>query len=329
MNYDWAFLPMTVSNDLLGDREALQARMEEDGYLYFSRVLDRDKVLRLRRRMLATLRDAGWVMAEPVLMRGRTTVRPVREGSDEFLPVYDEIQKLEEYHTFAHDEALQALMRDVLDDTAFPHPLKIARLAFPDNYEVSTPPHQDYPNNQGTPDLTASWIPVGDLPSIMGGIAVLRGSHRRGLLPLTTHLGAGNRCAVLPLDLLEECRWVTTEFEAGDVLLFPAMTVHAALHNASELYLRLSVDFRWQRAGEALTPICLEPHFQRLSWEQVYAGWSSSEHQYYWHDLDYEVVPFQDYELVGADAYDDVAEYLVYQQRLDARLGRHQEEAAR
>lgn len=323
MNYDWAFLPMAVSNDLLGDREALRRRLDSDGYLYFSRLLDRDKVLRLRRKMLVALRDVGWIDPESLLMRGRAGVRPVREGSPEFLTAYDAVQKLEELHTLAHDDTLVATMRDVLGDTAFPHPLKIARLIFPDNYEISTPPHQDYPNNQGTPNLTATWIPVGDLPSIMGGIAILRGSHRWGVLPLTTHLGAGNRCAVLPPDLLEECRWVTTEFEAGDVLVFPSRTVHAARHNASELYLRLSVDFRYQQEGEALTAGCLEPHFERLTWEEIYAGWSDTKYQYYWRDLKYEVVPFEDYELVGADNHKDVAQFMAYEQRLEARRTRH------
>lgn len=325
MNYDWAFLPMAVSNDLLGDREALRARLDTDGYLYFSRLLDRDKVLRLRRTMLVALRDVGWVDPESVLMRGRTAARPVREGTQEFLTAYDAVQKIEEFHTLAHDDALVAMMRDVLGETAFPHPLKIARLIFPDNYEISTPPHQDYPNNQGTPNLTATWIPVGDLPSLMGGIAILRGSHRFGVLPLTTHLGAGNRCAVLPPDLLEECRWVTTEFEAGDVLVFPSQTVHAARHNASELYLRLSVDFRYQQEREALTEGCLEPHFERLTWDEIYAGWSSKEHQYYWRKLDYEVVPFKSYELVDADNVEDVASFMAYEQRLDARQARHSE----
>ena len=40
------------SNGPLGDREALRPRLEEDGYFYFSSLLDREKVLCLRRKML-------------------------------------------------------------------------------------------------------------------------------------------------------------------------------------------------------------------------------------------------------------------------------------
>lgn len=329
MNNDWAFLPMVASNDLLGDDEALRTRLDDDGYLYFSQVLDRDKVLGLRRRMLSVLRDCGWVDPDAVLMYGATARPPVREGDDEFFEAYDEIQKLEAFHALAHDATLVSIMQSVLGESAFPHPLKIARLIFPDHYEVSTPPHQDFPNNQGTPDLTASWIPVGDFPREMGGLAILRGSHRRGRLPLTTHLGAGNRCAVLPLDLLEECRWVTTEFAAGDVLLFPSYTVHAATHNASELFMRISVDFRYQLEGEPLTQGCLEPHFGRLSWDEIYEGWSRTELQYYWKDLDFEVVPFEEFELVGADEDAALAEFMRYEQRVNARLGRRESSLGR
>ena len=61
MDYEWAFLPMEASNDLLGDHEALRARLDSDGYLFFSQVLDREKIQHLRQRMLVTLRECGWL----------------------------------------------------------------------------------------------------------------------------------------------------------------------------------------------------------------------------------------------------------------------------
>ena len=61
MNYDWAFLPMEISNDLLHDEARLRARFDEDGYLYFSQVLDPDKIRQLRRRMLQVLDECGWI----------------------------------------------------------------------------------------------------------------------------------------------------------------------------------------------------------------------------------------------------------------------------
>jgi len=330
MNNYWAFLPMRESNDLLGDPDALHDRIDEDSYLYFRNVLDVDKITTLRRRILLTLAEQGWVRRKPYLLRGVAISPPVREGDDDFLRVYDEVQRLEEFHTLAHDEVLTDLMRQVLGPSAFPHPLKIARLGFPEHYEISTPPHQDYPNNQGTENLTAAWIPVGECPMEMGGLAVLRGSHRYGMLPLATHLGAGNRKAVLPQPMLEQLRWVTADYSAGDVVLFRALTVHAALHNASEFFMRLSVDFRYQLEGEELTEGCLQPHFERLTWEDVYSGWKSDRYQYYWKDLDFTVVPFRQFDLVQehADEAEEVDGFFAYERRRDARYQRRMEQLA-
>ena len=302
MNNLWAFLPMRTSNDLLGDPAALRERMDEDGYLYLEQVLDPQRVLRLRRLILDELAELGWVQGGPFTMQAITGIRPLHEDQEEFFDGYHAIQRLEEFHSLAHDPQLLDAMRQIVGDTAFPHPLKIARLGFPAHYEVATPPHQDYPNNQGTPRLTAAWIPVGDCPRDLGSLAVLRGSNRYGLLQLAVHPAAGNRQAVVPDEMLRDLRWVTTDFRAGDVLAFTSHTVHAALHNATEFNLRLSVDFRYQCEGEPLTDLVLQPHFGRISWDEIYAGWQSDRLQYYWRDLDYQVVPFEEFELIGEPA---------------------------
>lgn len=327
MNNYWAFLPMEPANGLLADIPALRARFAEDGYLYFREVLDKDALKDIRRQMLQACANKGWIKGGTALMKGKVQGSPAREGDERFFEVYDEIQKLEAFHTFAHNETLLGIMRAVLGDSAFPHPLKIARLIFPANYEVTTPPHQDYLNNQGTPHLTASWIPLGDCPMELGGIAVLKGSHRFGVMPLKFHLGAGNRTSVIPPEM-QHLRWVTTDFSLGDVLLFPALTMHASLHNATEFFMRLSMDFRYQLEGEALTEICLQPHFRRLTWEQVYAGWKSDLYQYYWKKLDYKVEPYDRSRFDVAElSAGDVSDYYAWQRKLEERMRRRQEEA--
>lgn len=325
MNNRFAFLPMRASNDLLEDPPALQQRLDEDSYLLFRGVLDPERVRAVRRDVLGVTMALGWT-EEGFPRSSRCTITPLREEDDRFIEGYQQVQHLESFHGLAHDESLLAVMHAVLGPTAFPHPLKIARLAFPDHFEASTPPHQDYPNNQGTPELTAAWIPLGDVTPELGGLAILRGSHRWGLLPLAGHIGAGNRCSVIPPDMAEACHWVTTDLALGDVLLFPSLTVHAALHNVSEFDLRLSVDFRYQLEGQALTPGCLEPHFGLSSWEEIYRGWSSTDLQYYWRDLDYEVVPFAPMPIDGGGSLElsraDMAEIIRYQARVAARTSR-------
>jgi ectoine hydroxylase-related dioxygenase (phytanoyl-CoA dioxygenase family) len=291
MNNYWAFADMTASNDLLADGDALRARLEDEGYLYFQGLLDRGRVLALRRDILEVLGARGWIAGGDKLDDAEAIGMPVREGDEEYFAAYDELQQLESFHALAHEAELLGAVRGALGETAFPHPLKVARLVFPSEPEVSTPPHQDFLNNQGSARLTAAWIPLGDCPMKQGTLAILRGSQRYGVLPLEFSLGPGNRQAVVPNEMRDKLTWVTNDFAAGDVLLFPAMTVHASLHNATGR-MRLSVDFRYQCEGESATDLVLQPHFGRLSWDEIYAGWKSDELKYYWRDLDFPVVPY-------------------------------------
>ena len=313
MNNDWAFADMTASNDLLADREALRARLEDDGYLYFKGLIDRERILAVRRDMLEILAAHGWVAGGEKLADAEAVGMPVREGNDEYFAAYDKLQKLESFHALAHDDDLLSALREALGETAFPHPLKVARLVFPSEPEVSTPPHQDFLNNQGTPALTAAWIPLGDCAMNQGTLAVLRGSPRYGVLPLEFHLGAGNRQAVLPNEMRDRLTWVTNDFSAGDVLLFGALTVHASLHNATGR-MRLSVDFRYQCEGEPASDLVLQPHFQRLSWDQIYAGWESDELKYYWRDLEFPVVPYDRAPFESSEpGIEEIKEAIVYE----------------
>jgi len=73
-------------------------------------------------------------------------------------------------------------------------------------------------------------------------------------------------------------------------LLFTALTVHKAMENYNLERMRLSVDFRYQLEGEALTEGCLHPHFKRVSWEDIYRDWKSEELKYYWRSKHFEEV---------------------------------------
>jgi hypothetical protein len=216
---------------------------------------------------------------------------PAVEGEERYFSVYDELQKLELFHSLPHRPELRAVMQALLGKTAFPHPLSVARLVFPFNEEWATPPHQDYPNNQGTEELYACWIPLTDCPQDRGSLAIAPGSHRRGLLPLRYALGAGHR--QIDQDAIADLRYVGNDLDEGDLLVFHSLTVHRSLPNRTDR-MRISVDYRYQREGEALVEQSLEPHFRRLDWSQIYAGWRSRRYQYYWRRLDYQLVPWDD-----------------------------------
>ena len=193
MNNYWAFAEMTASNDLLADREALRARLDDEGYLYFKGLIDRDRILALRGDILEILVNHGWIAGGDKLADAVAVGMPLREADEEYFSAYDELQTLESFHSLAHDDDLLSAVREALGETAFPHPLKVARLVFPSEPEVSTPPHQDFLNNQGSPALTAAWIPLGDCPMKQGTLAILRGSQRYGVLPLRVQPGGGKQ----------------------------------------------------------------------------------------------------------------------------------------
>ena len=94
MSYDWAFLPMQSSNDLLGDATALRGRLAEDSYLYFEGLLPRDTVLAVHGEMTRALADQKWI-EDGERRQEALAIRPVvREGDDDFFPTLHAIQKI-------------------------------------------------------------------------------------------------------------------------------------------------------------------------------------------------------------------------------------------
>ena len=72
--------------------------------------------------------------------------------------------------------------------------------------------------------------------------------------------------------------------------------------------------------------IAIAPHFGSLDWDDIYADWDSEELQYYWRDLDYEVVPFEDLPVHPAGTPEElVGEYLRQEHRSDLRRRRRDE----
>jgi ectoine hydroxylase-related dioxygenase (phytanoyl-CoA dioxygenase family) len=285
-----AMAPFVDSSDLVASPDALRARFDEDGYVFLKDVVDTDMLADVRSQIVAICDAREWFKPGTDPIDAVAFREPCVEGEEPYFEVYDEVQKLEAFHAVPHDPTVRSYMTALLGDSAFPHPLSICRLSFPSNEEWTTPPHQDHPNNQGTEDLYASWIPLSDCPVELGGLSILPGSHRLGMVPMEFALGPGNRKAKLD-DRFEQLDWVGGDLELGDALVFHSLTMHRALPNTTDR-MRLSVDYRFQREHETLTEGCLEPHFGRLSWDEIYSGWGREDLKYYWRDKQYTVVPW-------------------------------------
>jgi hypothetical protein len=276
------------STPLLDEPAALRGRFDRDGYVLFRGAVDRELLVEARRAITTVLHGHAWLNPGYDPMAAIPQIGPFVEGEPRFLEVYDDVQRLEAFHAVPHHPSVRRCVTALLGPTAFPHPLSIARLIFPGNDEWTTPPHQDYPNNQGTYELYACWMPLADCSTGEGNLSLLRSSHKLGVAPLRASLGAGNRRAHLD-ERYDALDWVGGDLQLGDALVFHSLTVHRALPNRSQ-GLRLSVDYRFQREGGGLTEGCLKPHFGRLSWDDIYAGWERDDLKYYWRDKHFTVV---------------------------------------
>ena len=271
--------PFVESNDIRHDADALRARADRDGYLFFRAFVAAEPILEARREIAATLQQAGWIDADTDPFEAITSHPALISGMEEHRPVYDSVQRLESFHALGHDTNLFAVISALLGPEVLLQPGNIARFIFPSKLEYTTPAHQDYVHIQGTPDVWTAWLPLGDCPRELGGLSLLPGSHKIGVLPVAKARGAGGlRSDTATIDT----EWISSPFELGDVLFFHSHTVHQGLPNLSGNRLRLSVDYRYQKAYDPVMDRVLEPHQGRLSWEEVYRDWRSDTYQYYW-----------------------------------------------
>jgi len=284
-------LELRVSNDALPDAAELQSRLEDDGYLFFRELLNSNRLQDLRRQMLTVMQQGGWLVAgtDPLDGIADPAARST-EGDPEYTDVYHEVYKLEAFHESAHCREIMDVLERVRGCPMMPQPHKVARLWFPKFTEHTTPIHQDFVHFQGTHDNLTCWSPVGECPRELGGLAVLKGSHKVDrVLDHHFSLGAGSLHVDPALHEETGVEWHTTDYDIGDTLIFPALTIHKALPNVTEDRLRVSLDNRYQRVGDPIAEHMLNPHLSGmspLSWDEVYEDWASTDLQYYWEQFD-------------------------------------------
>ena len=280
--------PLEDSTELLGDVEALRTRGERDGYLFFRRLIDPEPILELRAACLGVfdrhgLRPAGAGPYDGKLDLGQLGELPVDELRDDIgvtFQIYFELQQLPELHRLPHNPTLLKLYRDLFGEDVFVHPRHIMRAMTPHDAMTPTPPHQDYPLVQGSQATWTCWFPVGACHLDQGPLAVLRGSHVNGYLPIASAAGAGGLAAQL---CERENDWVGGDFEIGDVLTFTSLTVHRSIRPRVRDEVRLSMDVRYQRASDTIEQRSLVNHAHR-TWEEIYADWTDADRDlmYYW-----------------------------------------------
>lgn len=253
---------------------ALRDRLRSEGYLFIPGMLPKREVEYVRTDIAAALAGAAWLAAGTDPSDAIPGPTPRRETADDFWDGYRAIQQLESFHRLAHRPELVSLVGEILGGDVLVHPRKIARATFPSDTEYTTPPHQDFRTIQGTSDVLTVWVPLSDCPPELGGLKVLAGPRDR-LLPVGPAKGAGGMTTGISDD---DPAWRGGPFRQGDVLVFHSLTVHGAFPNVADR-LRLSVDYRYQRADEPVTALSLLPHHHPTipGWPELTAGWQTTE----------------------------------------------------
>jgi hypothetical protein len=249
------------SSAVLGDHARLRERLEEDGYLYLRGFFDGYEILEARRQVVEFLDARGLVdRSKPLMECGAASTGKI--------PVESEDGRFPAVRRVLHGERMLGLYRMLLGGEVRHYDHIWMRLMNPGQ---ATGPHCDIVYmGRGTANLYTSWVPLGDVPAAHGALLILEGSHRLAhkiqrylrmdidegrnwTRPRFRHgkLFRGGDYSRNPRGVQRQFgrRWLTTDYSAGDLMLFHAQTMHGSLDNVSRT-LRLSADTRFQLASE-------------------------------------------------------------------------------
>ncbi|MAE61678.1 MAG: hypothetical protein CMJ49_10025 [Planctomycetaceae bacterium] len=284
--------PHEDSTSLLSDAEALRAGAEADGYFYFRGLLPRDEVLAVRRQITTTWQHHGFLNDDVPAEQGIVRDGLFHYENDEnphWVAYYRDVLKLRDFHALALHRNIISILEMLFDKPVLPHSRNIVMSIFPGDLRVTTPVHQDFAYIGGTEDTWTAWIPCGDCPLDLGGLAILPGSHKQGIHP-KGHFSSFDTGLAVPADSV----WAASDLACGDVLMFKSTTMHQGIENVTGNRIRLSMDFRYQPRSHVVRRDSMQPHQQWCTWEDIYQDWAADDPlKYYWSDWDLKYVDKQ------------------------------------
>lgn len=263
--------------------ETMQSQIETRGYLLVRDALPPADVKEVLRDVAQVLSDAGWLRdSQDPIDHVANLQAACGDPDPRFKTVYQDVFNLASFHALPHHPDLQRVMKMLVGNRLLVHPKPIGRLIFPNCDRLTTHAHQDYRFMGGDPECFTVWIPLHDCPVNVGPLQIMEGSHRHGF---QKHEDENLHVPEIPDGAAVGDAWVGGDINAGDVLVFHSLTVHAASPNLSK-QMRLSIDCRFQDYRRAINPAVLAFAGESgKSWEKTYSGWPSNELKYYWKGL--------------------------------------------
>lgn len=240
------------SAPLVSDPDALGSRAVEHGYVLLRGIPGPEAVAPLRRLVQDVAASLGLLLPQRA-GRHAPLVRPGAglsgSGYDDrrWLALQERVLVHPHFAAVGDHARLLNALEGLCGGPVLTRRGDICRIALPGAHHLTTPPHQDHWYTGGTTNLWTVWIPLTDMPLDLGPLAVLPGSHLRGLLP---HHGEGAGRQTVPVS--DDGEFAAAPLAAGDAILFNCLTVHCALPNLTRNRVRLSVDYRYQPASEPI-----------------------------------------------------------------------------
>jgi hypothetical protein len=226
------------SNHLLGDRGALEAAWDRDGYWFFRDVLDRDVIASIRKVYIDYLVEMGVTGADDPAHR--------YNGADYAdLPINSNVTKLNEakVHRLLHEApTINAFFTRLFGCDPFWVPFTVHRTNPPVKDRTKSRfdlIHEDGVYNDGLPFLIC-WVPIDDIDEDVGGLALIEGVHKGPCL----HKKDGMNIFPIQLEDVPANTWRRAHYRPGDVLIMSLRTPHSGLANISRDRFRLSMDTR-------------------------------------------------------------------------------------
>lgn len=279
----------------------LRSTIRQKGYILIRRLLPRDAVERVLSDVAQILSASGWLQpGHDPKERLANVAAACGDPDPEFKQTYQKVFNLAAFHALPHHPELKRAMKMLVSDRLLIHPKPIGRLIFPNCDRLTVHAHQDYRFMGGDPECFTVWIPLHDCPVEVGPLRIVEGSHRFGF---QKHEDENLHVPEIPANGNENGEWVGGRINAGDVLMFHSLTVHAASPNLSK-QLRISLDCRFQDYRRVLNPANLAFAGESgKSWEGTYSGWPSESLKYYWKQLPLNLKPSKlDLEMLAANA---------------------------
>lgn len=236
-------------NDILHDVRALRARMQEDGYLLIRGFHNREAVLKARTETLMRLSAKGNLNPACPLEDG--VIGPDNKGAG-FQGTNRDMPALLDV---VNADAAMNFFANYLGGPVLTYDVKWLRAVAHGEF---TGAHYDVVYmGRGTRNLHTLWTPLGDVSYELGGLALCLGSQHFEKIKQTYGQMDVDRDHVVgwfsqnPKEVVDQFGgiWATTEFAAGDAIIFGMYMLHGSVTNTSNRY-RISVDTRYQLACE-------------------------------------------------------------------------------